>query len=155
MCLVNTVSFPETCFHRVQIFEIFSGGVNPIARNYNAVENISDFLKGDVFYPWLVIVQQFQGNDSFTERCNDHGVGGEEELVHGSQVLPVHGEVGGVVVLPEVADPYLAGVRGQGLQDKEHDHCLPHIEGAVCIRTKISATVTHQHIVCQGDGTEC
>ena len=93
MCLVNTVSFPETCSHREQIFEIFSGGENPIARNYNAVDNISHFLKGDVFYPWLVIVQQFQGNDSFTKRCNDHGVGREEELVHGGQVLPVHGEV--------------------------------------------------------------
>ena len=77
MCLVNTVSFPETCSHREQIFEIFSGGENPIARNYNAVDNISHFLKGDVFYQWLFVIQQYQSNDSLTKRCDDHGVSRE------------------------------------------------------------------------------
>ena len=155
MCLVNTVSFPETCSHGEQIFEIFSGGENPIARNYNAVDNISHFLKGDVFYPWLFVIQQYQSNDSLTKRCDDHGVSREEQLVHGGQVLPVLGEVGGVVLLPEVPDPYLAGVGSHGLQCKEHDHCHPHMVGGVCIRTKTSTTVTHQHIVCQGERADC
>ena len=81
--------------------------MNPITRNNKAIHNISYFLKGDVLYPRLIIVKKYQGCGSFKERGYDHSVGREEQLVHGDHILPVLGEVGGVVVLPEVPDSKL------------------------------------------------